>query len=118
MRSKLCKMCIWLATVICVLGTQEIVAAQNVIEAVEGHNQEPTFLVSAEDLYFYGSDILVNLNGHAYPVHSLEKKGDQWAATVLGEINYCPQGHPLCRNCGLCHKEKCRYYVRHCRLWE
>ena len=79
--------------------------------------QEMTILVSSQDLYLDQEGILVNYKGDAYSVRALEKHGGGWLATIVDALGYCPQGHPMCGGCGLCHKEGCRYFVKHCSLW-
>lgn len=119
MLGRICKWCGWLAVAIWAVCAQGAVAAENEVEIGDVQQiQETAFLVSAEDLYLVESDILVKVGERAYPVRSLERSGDQWVATILVDANYCPLGHLTCKNCGLCHKEKCRYYVKPCKLWE
>jgi hypothetical protein len=75
-------------------------------------------LISPQDLYLDQKDILVNANGAPYTVRFLEKRGDQWVATVDADVRYCPKGHMTCKNCSQCHTEGCWYFVRHCNLWK
>lgn len=77
-------------------------------------SSQTEFVVSIGALAFEQDTILCNLNGVWYPVHSLEKRGNQWVAGIDVAINYCPKGDPLCRMCGLCHRSGCYYYVPPC----
>ncbi len=71
---------------------------------------EEKIQISAQDLVVYEDEVFVNLNGILRPIVSLERKDQRWAATIIA-LHYCPQGHPLCGICTLCHVPKCRYYV-------
>jgi hypothetical protein len=83
-------------------------------------NQEFSCFVSPQDLLLDHDAISLNVDGVFYPVQALEKRGDRWIARLdlSNTANYCPQGHLTCRNCGMCHKERCRYYMRPCKLWD
>jgi hypothetical protein len=70
--------------------------------------------VAPSDLQIDGELISVNINGLPYAVESLRREGTQWIATVDAAVDYCPQGHPMCGRCGLCHLKHCRYYVVPC----
>lgn len=72
------------------------------------------FAVTPSDLQIDGEMISVNINGLPYPVESLRREGAQWIATIDTAVDYCPQGHPMCGRCGLCHLKHCRYYVAPC----
>lgn len=80
-------------------------------------NQELRLKVSLKDVFIDETGIFVNINRLVYPVNYLEKIENQWFATIINGLNYCPQGHPTCKGCGLCHKEDCWYYVKPCKLW-
>ncbi len=82
-------------------------------------HQEFSCCVAPQDLFVDREVISVNIDGMFYPVHSLEKSGGNWIARLdlSNNANYCPLGHLTCKGCGQCHKERCRYFVKYCRLW-
>lgn len=76
-------------------------------------SQMQTFLVAPDDLHFDHDNIVMNLNGYIYYVHSLRKSGNHWIAeAAVGET--CAWGHPLCGYCNLCHHRICPLYQSRC----
>lgn len=80
--------------------------------------REMAFLVAPTDLVVSEDGISVNVNGHSFFADSLERRGNLWLVRTIADVDYCPQGHLTCRNCKQCHTDKCRYFVRRCKLWE
>src|SRR5690606_20830805 len=80
----------------------------------DSQRQKIDLAIAPSDLQIDGELISVNINGLPYSVESLRKEGTQWIATVDAAVDYCPQGHPMCGRCGLCHLRHCRYYVVPC----
>lgn len=110
---------VWLliAMSVCLIGTifGTEIAEENCEQNLS--HSEMALLVSLNDLNYEKNEISLNVGGATYQVYALEKQGDLWIARISG-VNYCPQGHPNCRNCGLCHRKKCFYYIPPCKLWE
>jgi hypothetical protein len=76
--------------------------------------QEPSFLVSLQDLDFSEEGILLHADGHSYAVQSLKKHGNQWVVKVANEPR-CSWGHPLCvgkYGCGQCHTRICPLFQK------
>ena len=69
--------------------------------------------VETKDLHFDQEDILVDIDGITYLVHSLTKAGNIWLAEVIA-AEKCAWGHPLCNYCGLCHHRICPLYQSRC----
>lgn len=120
MQRKLCRMFLWIAAIIfqlitvCITAENTEAIADNPKE--ERQSQELVVLVSPQDLHVDQEDIAIDIDGSFYHVHSLTKRGTKWLAK-LERVNYCPQGHLTCDGCGQCHTQKCRYFVRPCKLW-
>lgn len=84
-------------------------------ELVPAEEKSPalTFHVETQDLYLDQNSILVNVDGHAYEVSSLEKNGNRWVVRITSK-GTCPWGHSLCNHCGLCHTRICPTYQSRC----
>ena len=111
MFDKLCFCCFFIFS-----GTWQIYAQNSQIEETTQKStaQLVDLLISSSDLEIDQELILVHVNGLLYPIQSLRKSDTGWIATVDSAVNYCPQGHPNCGKCGLCHLRKCRYYIPPC----
>ena len=96
------------------LSTHESFGSEDMVETVNLHLKEMTFIVSLQDLTFDQAGISVNWEGNNYLISSLEREGGYWVARTNYNSRYCPEGHNLCKRCGLCHLNKCRYYVPPC----
>lgn len=114
MKTYLRKTAILIALFVSSISAHEACSLENTVE--ENHSQlsEMTFVVSLQDLIFDGGEISINWEGINYPISSLEREGDHWVARMEICGNYCPEGHNLCRRCGLCHLRGCRYYIPPC----
>lgn len=91
-----------------------IATEARVIESEElVSSQMQTFIVAPQDLHVDRDNILMNINGLLYEVHSLRKSGHEWVAeAAVGET--CAWGHPLCGYCHLCHHRICPLYQSRC----
>ena len=116
MKKNWSKIVLWAYLTIFGLGSQSGFSREN--SKHMSKTSELTFLTPLDDLFFDDESIMLNVEGLSYSVHSLQKIGDQWFATVNHYLEYCPKGHPMCGNCHLCHKPDCWYYIRPCKLWE
>jgi len=76
-----------ITTVFLFLQATFIAAETKVMECTEhGSPQMQTFVVASQDLHFDQNNILVNINGYLYEVHSLKKNDQQWLAeAAVGE---------------------------------
>ena len=106
---------IWFAVVISGLNIQGVLSVANAMDTdIESSKQEVTFFVSIHELFFDQDEIAICLDGDFFIVSSLKRAENNWLATVDLGLNYCPQGHPMCGLCTLCHLVGCRYYVEPC----
>jgi hypothetical protein len=103
------------AIVVCMFVQTMLIAVETKITECEEHvsSQMQTFIVAPEDLHFDQNNILMNISGRLYEVHSLRKSDHQWLAeAAVGET--CAWGHPLCGYCHLCHHRICPLYQSRC----
>lgn len=114
----LSKLCLLLVVLVSSVNTVVATQLSGIEQDPDSENHQVTFFVSPHQLFFEQGEILVEKEGIFYIVSSLIKQNDGWLASLdLGALNYCPRGHLICSNCGLCHKPGCWYYVKPCGLW-
>jgi len=112
MRKSVCAGFLWIISLFAYVHVEQCAATEMQVP----HVHEEHFLVSSQDLYFYDDEMMVLVGKSVFPVQALEKFGNQWKVRVTSS-GYCQQGHNLCRECTLCHKPGCMYYIKPCRLW-
>lgn len=91
------------------------------LSAEENKGKGWSIFTLPEILNFDNGNIFLNEEGFSYSIHTLNRIGDQWLATIfnidnLKYLNYCPKGHMTSEGCHLCHTPGCYYYVRPCQM--
>ena len=118
MRNGFVKICTWLFVLCSLIYGNGYLSAHSGAGEIPGCSecQVGSFTVNPSDLEIHQDEIFVKIDGDFYPVRALEKRGGRWVAHIA--TRFCPQGHPNCEKCGLCHKKKCWYYIPPCKQWD
>lgn len=89
-------------------------------------NSDKDVFVPCEKTYFLPNQVAIAQEGFFVNLNDVWIQTDALFSDSTGmfivskkdaNVDYCPQGHPTCKGCSLCHITNCWYYVKPCKLW-